>query len=91
MWKFKYWWWKRKIYILLENKFNEINESSTFITGQIKSEIYIKKSNTRVINIYIVYVVFVHITFMVFHKKYLCRILKSCFNINFDIFYIFTV
>ena len=82
---------KEKFIFFLENKFNEINESSTFITGQIKSEIYMQKKVIQELLIFTLFTLFLCILLLWYFTKNIYVVFLNLVSILISIFFTFSL
>ncbi|MAO71293.1 MAG: hypothetical protein CMD02_02140 [Flavobacteriales bacterium] len=82
---------KEKFIFFLENKFNEINESSTFITGQIKSEIYMQKKVIQELLIFTLFTLFLCILLLWYFTKNIYVVFLNLISILISIFFTFSL
>ena len=82
---------KEKILNFLDKKFNEINGSKVFITGQIKSEIYMQKKVLFELLIFTICTLFLCVILLWYFTKNIYVILLNLLSIFISIFFTFSL
>ena len=82
---------KEKFLNFLDKKFNEINGSKVFITGQIKSEIYMQKKVLFELLIFTICTLFLCVILLWYFTKNIYVILLNLFSIFISIFFTFSL